>query len=119
MEELGLSILKNYGLAAFVLVGILVFIGWIFNKQMEQSRQTLLHFMKNSEMKDKQIEQVSLHFAASLDANTKVIHESTEAQIKLAATTDEFQDWLKIAKETNDRDHREILDFVRAPRMAR
>lgn len=101
------TLITQFGLAGFVVVtslGALVYV--------------VKDLLKKSDMKDGQMVSIAKDFTTALKENAQAIQKLNESEIKLADATDEFHKWLKGSAERNERDHKDILDFVKA-RQAR
>jgi len=94
--------LTQYGLAGFVVVVCLLSLVFV-----------LKDLLKKSDKKDAQILEMGNKFASSLDANTNALMKMNETEIRLAAAADKFQTWLSDAIKAGEKEHAEILTFVR------
>ena len=105
MQEIGLEVLKNYGLFAFLVIALLAFVGHLHTK-------ILHHFMTEVREKDKNILEMGTKFSCSLDANTRAMNELCKAELELANESKNVVEGFDRLAEQNRTDHSRILDHV-------
>lgn len=98
MEQIGLAILKEYGLFGLLIV-FLMAAYWLQHKSITR--------------KDDYIERIVAASSTSLNENTGAIHKSSEAMIKLADATQNLVAGFDRNAVQNREEHGEILDYVR------
>ena len=103
MAELAELVLKNYGLAGALFVGLIIAVGWLL-------RYTFRQFEKQSQS----FERIMNKLAGKLDAMSGVIHEAAQSQFHLADSIENSVGKLEKSQEINGEEHAEIFQFVRA-----
>lgn len=97
------ALVTQYGLAGFVVfssLGALIYV--------------VKDLLAKADKKDEQIMKMSTDFSVALKNNTDAIQSIKESEIKLASATDHFQKWLSDSVRQNEKDHSQILDFMKA-----
>lgn len=97
MEQIGLAILRDYGLFGLLVV-FLMAAYWLQHK--------------SAVRKDELAAEISKEFTTSLKENTAAIHKSSEAMIKLADASENLVAGFDRHAEQNRDEHAKILDYV-------
>ncbi len=119
MDSLISEAMRQYGVAAASVLGVILFCGWIIHK-------VLTHFMAETKRKDEQLIKVTENFTSSLNANTEALQDIRETMIEfrggvtgLTAASETVAATLERTASRAHDEHAEILGFVRARIPAR
>lgn len=119
MDTIVEEALKQYGIAAASVLGVILFCGWIIHK-------VLTHFMAETKRKDEQLIKVTENFTSSLNANTEALQDIRETMIEFRGGVGELTAANETVASTLERtaarahdEHVEILGHLRAVRPTR
>lgn len=104
------ALITQFGLAGFVVVSCLGALIYVVKDLLKKSDTKDDKESIERARKDDQIIAISKDFSAALKETAAAIHTLSQAEIKRAAATEEFQKWLRGEAEKNDKAHKEILD---------
>lgn len=119
MDSLVSEALRQYGVAAASVLGVILFCGWIIHK-------VLTHFMAETKRKDEQLIRVTENFTISLNSNTGALQDIRETLIEfrggvtgLTAASETVAAAVERSASRAHDEHAEMLGCMRARVPAR